>query len=137
MTGRRLSLRERRWQVVHVVILLTPWIFGAAMDATPERAALLGVEVPPCPSRLVTEHGCPGCGLTRAVVLTVHGELAAGFRVHPAVVPVLALCLLGAFVRGDLFLRGRMKPLHASLIRWGHVVFAGTVLAGWVGRATG
>ena len=53
MTGRRLSLRERRWQVVHVVILLTPWIFGAAMDATPERAALLGVEVLPCPSRQV------------------------------------------------------------------------------------
>lgn len=135
MTARTLSSRERRWQLVHLAILLAPWALGAAMDATPERADLFGVEAPPCPSRLVTDHGCPGCGLTRAVVLTVHGEIAAGFRVHPAGAAILVLCLLGALVRGDILLRGRMTPLHTRLLRWGHMAFAGSVLVGWFRRS--
>lgn len=134
MTGRALSSTERRWQAVHILILLVPWIVGAAMDADPQRATLFGVEAPACPSRLVTEYGCPGCGLTRAVVLTVHGELAAGFRVHPGGGAILLLCLLGVLVRGDILFRGRMKPLHARLLRAGQAVFAGAVLAGWVVR---
>ena len=134
MTGRRLSPRELRWQVAHILILLVPWILGAAMDADPQRAGLFGVEAPQCPSRLITEHGCPGCGLTRAVVLTVHGEFTVGFGVHPAGGAILLLCLLGVLVRGDILSRGRMKPLHARLLRAGQAVFAGAVLAGWVAR---
>ena len=83
---------------------------------------------------MLTDRGCPGCGLTRAVVLTVHGEFASGFSVHPAAGAILLLCLLGALLRGDILLRARMTTVHTRLLRWGHVVFASAVLAGWLRR---
>lgn len=125
---------DRRVQALHIGVLLAPWVLGFAMTATTEEASLFGVEGPHCPSRLVTEHGCPGCGLTRSVVLTVHGAFLQGFSVHPAGPAVLVFCLLGVLVRGDILFRGRMTTLQARLLERGHGLFAGAVLAGWFGR---
>jgi len=129
-----LTERERRQQWVSLGILLAPWVLGFMMEATPDRATFLGLEGPPCPSRLVTEHGCPGCGLTRSVVFTLNGALDSAWAVHPAGPAILVLCLLGAGLRGDILLRGRMTDLHARLFKWGHMLFAGIVLVSWFGR---
>ena len=44
-----------------------------------------------CPVRRLTDIPCPGCGLTRSVTRTMHGQLRAATAVHPAGVPLTAL----------------------------------------------
>lgn len=49
--------------------------------------------MPPCPVRGRTGADCPGCGLTRSVVASVHGDLSQAWRYH-RVGPAVALGLL-------------------------------------------
>jgi len=44
-----------------------------------------------CPVRHVTGRPCPGCGLIRSVVKTVHGQPAAAWQDHPAGPLIVAL----------------------------------------------
>ena len=49
-----------------------------------------------CPFRALTGLPCPGCGMTRAWISLLHGDLSAAFRFHPLfwAVPVLLVFLL-------------------------------------------
>jgi Protein of unknown function (DUF2752) len=47
-----------------------------------------------CPLRSITGIPCPMCGMTRAVVAAVHGEVFASLRYNPAGILVLALALV-------------------------------------------
>ena len=49
-----------------------------------------------CPFRALTGLPCPGCGMTRAWISLLHGDLSAAFRFHPFfwAVPVLLVFLL-------------------------------------------
>ncbi len=51
-----------------------------------------------CPFRALTGLPCPGCGMTRAWISLLHGDLSAAFRFHPFfwAVPVLLVFLLTA-----------------------------------------
>ena len=81
-------------------------------EARAGAAAMLGLAVvwprlpvhPPfaCPLRTLTGIPCPLCGMTRAVVATMHGHFAESLRFNPAgiLVVVLAIALL-AGVRID------------------------------------
>lgn len=40
---------------------------------------------------------CPGCGLTRATLLMMHGHVRASLAMHPLAAPVIACWLLFAF----------------------------------------
>lgn len=42
-----------------------------------------------CPMALFVGVPCPGCGLTRATSLLLHGDLAAALHMHPLVLVVL------------------------------------------------
>jgi hypothetical protein len=44
-----------------------------------------------CPFKLLTGLPCPGCGITKSIVCTLHGDIAGGFGHHlfgPAVMVV-------------------------------------------------
>jgi hypothetical protein len=56
-------------------------------------AAIVAFRVPTCPTALFLGVPCPGCGLTRATLLLLSGDVAGALRMHP-LVPVL----LPAFV---------------------------------------
>jgi hypothetical protein len=102
-----------------------------ARDARLGAAAMLGIAVawprlpvhPPlaCPFRTVTGIPCPLCGMTRAVVATVHGHLLESLRFNPAgILVVLAAIALVAGVRLE---RLRVPPwllvgLGALLWAW-------------------
>ncbi len=46
-----------------------------------------------CPFAALTHHPCPGCGLTRATISLLRGDLRASFHHHPlgiVVAPILA-----------------------------------------------
>ena len=63
--------------------------------------------LPPCPSVLLFDRPCPGCGLTTSWTALLHGDLALAFHAHP-LGPILYLgytvFALGTFA---LFLRRR------------------------------
>ncbi len=61
--------------------------------------------LPPCPSVLLFDRPCPGCGLTTSWTSFLHGDIAASFKAHPLGMPmylgftfVALACLYGNIV---------------------------------------
>ncbi|HZH98822.1 MAG TPA: DUF2752 domain-containing protein [Fimbriimonadaceae bacterium] len=52
---------------------------------------------PPCPSVLLFDKPCPGCGLTTSFTATVHGQLIPGFKAHPLGPLIYGIFSLTAF----------------------------------------
>jgi hypothetical protein len=44
----------------------------------------------PCTVATVLHRPCPGCGLTRATMLLLHGDWRASLAMHPLAVPIIA-----------------------------------------------
>jgi hypothetical protein len=76
-------------------------------------AAVLWLGAPICPTALFLGIPCPGCGLTRATLALVSGDIASAFRLHP-LVPILAPLFLGAMLTALIdYVRGptaRKRP---------------------------
>ena len=71
-----------------------------------------------CPLRLWAHLPCPACGMTRACVAAVHGDLAGSLRYNPAGMLVLALAV--ALVVSPRLARVRVHvPLWATLLAVG------------------
>lgn len=51
----------------------------------------------PCTIAATFHRPCPGCGLTRATLLMMHGHVRESLAMHPLAVPVIACWLLFAF----------------------------------------
>jgi hypothetical protein len=81
-------------------------------------AALVVVtEAPLCPTAFFFGIPCPGCGLTRATLALLHGDLSGALRFHPLVL-VLAPLFLGAVAKGlHDFVRGPRAPAGAAAPR--------------------
>jgi hypothetical protein len=63
------------WLFVTVVgAILTPSTRG---HGTHQQLGL-----PPCPSVLIFNRPCPGCGLTTSFTATIHGDFAKAFSAH-------------------------------------------------------
>lgn len=79
----------RLWSGHLVWIAVTAAAFGVAFFARiepPARVYLfgsLGPLPPSCTFQSATGLACPGCGLTRSVISTAHGEIAAAWSYHP------------------------------------------------------
>lgn len=118
-----------------VFVLLLPLLLGAVADADENQARVLGVEATPCPVRLLAgEHTCPGCGLTRGTALAVQGEWGRSWNVHPAGILIAVLCVLGLALRFWMRVDPNRAPVHAVLLRHGHVIFVLGILAAWIVR---
>src|ERR1700733_6946613 len=44
--------------------------------------------LPPCPSVLLFDRPCPGCGLTTSWTRFLHGDIVGAFSAHPLGVPM-------------------------------------------------
>ena len=90
-----------------------------------------------CPSRLLFGVNCPGCGMTRSVLLTLGGDLRGALTVNPAgPVLVAALILLAA----QLLFAARVNEGGTSakrrLLSWASrygAVVASVMLIQWAG----
>ena len=86
------------------------------------------VDFPLCP--LASSFGipCPGCGLTRATLALLHGDVRAALHFHP-LVWLLAPLFVG-FVGAALLelLRDPARPRRTPLFRWHG---RGTNIAAW------
>lgn len=77
-------------------------------------AVAFALEVPFCPTATLLGVPCPGCGLTRATLLLMRGELAQALRFHP-LVWVLAPLYLGLIAAAALgYVRGPRAPAKAA-----------------------
>lgn len=52
-----------------------------------------------CPFRILFGLPCPGCGLTRAVLLLLRGDPAGSFAMHPMALPACVLIISFPFFR--------------------------------------
>ncbi len=80
-----------------------------------------------CPFRFLTGISCPGCGMTRALLALLRGDLAAAYDYHPLVF------LLPA--GGLLWLLRRRLPSYAGPLAAG--VALALLLAVYITRLTG
>lgn len=90
--------------------------------------------LPACPIKLLFGLSCPGCGLSRAVLLCAQGDFLGAIRVHPLgplfLLQMLLICLA-------LLLAGRRASRREQLSRVVRRVlqFDGVALIGlWVFR---
>lgn len=66
-----------------------------------------------CTIRSITGLPCPGCGLTRALLLFLHGDLAGAWGMHPLfwLAPPVLLLILYFSIRAPARLSGRRATL--------------------------
>jgi len=91
------SSRASNIAVMGLILLLLAAGTLLHPDGSGERTALslLGLPLPTlCWFRLTTGIPCPGCGLTRAVTLLMHGRLGASLAMHPFGIAAVGLAVL-------------------------------------------
>ena len=100
-------------------------------------------ELLPCPWASLLGIPCPGCGLSRAASLLLHGELERALLMHP-LSPLLVPLVLSAAIRaGFVHVRGPVpaaQPVGLALRRWQGLLcglLACLVLALWGARFLG
>ncbi|MEZ0324886.1 MAG: DUF2752 domain-containing protein [Fimbriimonas sp.] len=93
--------RDRK-QISGQLIWFLVWVgvTGVAAFLTPNASGhgthqALGM--PPCPSVLLFDRPCPGCGLTTSWTAFVHGNFALSFRAHALGPATYLLFTLGAW----------------------------------------
>jgi hypothetical protein len=71
--------------------------------------------LPPCPSVLLFDRPCPGCGLTTSWTALVHGQIGFAFHAH-AIGPFLYLLFtVSAWLALYGFLTGKRLMLEAKI----------------------
>ncbi len=106
--------------------------------ASPAAVHVAGRELPViCPSRLLFGVNCPGCGMTRSVLLTLGGDLRGALAVNPAgPVLVAALILLAAQLLFAARLDEGETPARRRLLSWATLygaVVVSVMLIQWAG----
>ncbi len=108
-------------------------------------AALLGGMITlgllPCPFALVTRHPCPGCGMTRATLALLRGDLRSALHFHPLVLVILPTLIVFFGVNGLMYLRrGSWNYLDSKSGKWWNRaiwLYAAVALAVWISRFFG
>lgn len=67
---------RRRWWATIAVLLV--WVLVALPILLPSYR---------CPTAALTHRPCPGCGMTRAMLLLFDGHLGASLALHPLALP--------------------------------------------------
>lgn len=89
---------------------------------------------PGCTFRKLTGLNCPGCGMTRATVAALHGQLGAAWRFNPLGMLLLPLVILGGGLELLGWVRDRPPPWRLRLGAYGGWVIAVAVIAFWILR---
>lgn len=104
-------------------------------------AAVVFCEVPLCPLARFAHLPCPGCGLTRASLALLHGDLSTALSLHPLaplVTPIVGVTMgahLLSYVR-----EGTLLSLEGKRARWANALLVATAAAMfclWIARFLG
>lgn len=126
-------LPPARTRLVRAAGVAAVWV----ISALPIALGLQG-----CTMARLLHRPCPGCGMTRALQLLVHGDAGASLRMHPLAVPVLIVGLL--FMASTVwvtYVHGSPVPLHRSRFARASIGLAivvyGAALVLWIARWLG
>lgn len=77
-----------RKQAASQLTLFAVWLFvtvtGLILHADPSgHGTHTQLGLPPCPSALLFDRPCPGCGLTTSFTALLHGQWGLAFSAHP------------------------------------------------------
>lgn len=94
-----------------------------ALVMSPLFAVVL-VDVPSCPTAAIFGIPCPGCGLTRATLALLRGELRAALHFHPLVFLATPLYfgMIGSVAWG--YVRGGIEKIPSSRLTKAITAFA-------------
>jgi Protein of unknown function (DUF2752) len=104
-------------------------------------AALLALGAPGCPVAFFLRVPCPGCGLTRATLRLLHGDLHGALAFHPLV--LLAMPAAVAFMGTNSVVYvvsgrwGYADGLQGRALTWGAGLLALLMAVVWVARFFG
>jgi Protein of unknown function (DUF2752) len=104
-------------------------------------SVLLVLHVPLCPFALVTHRPCPGCGLGRATLALLSGDLGAAIHAHP-LAPLVSPIVIAALASNALrYVRrgvwGGVEGLRAPVVALAAWVVAAALVAVWIARFFG
>jgi hypothetical protein len=121
-----------------VALLASLAVARGLAQATPAAVHVAGHELPViCPSRLLFGVNCPGCGMTRSVLLTLGGDLWGALSVNPAgPFLVVALILLAAQLLFAAHVPGESPSVPRRLLPWASLygaVVVSVMLIQWAG----
>ena len=108
--------RYRNWEVwsLHGAVLLpAAFYIGLSFCCTADQLESGASPLPACMYRSWTGHGCPTCGMTRAICCLSHGDWGRAVRYHslsPAVYAGLFLAGAAGLVSLGSFLAARRLP---------------------------
>lgn len=121
-----------RREILGQLLWFLAWAFvtGCGIFLTPSshgHGTHQQLGLPPCPSVLLWQRPCPGCGLTTAFTSLLHGDISGSLRAHPLSFALYGLFTLSALVAFGAFLRGYRwdtnNPSSNRLLIWIFVVF--------------
>lgn len=70
----------------------------------------------PCPIKSLSGCDCPGCGMQRAIIHCLKGEISESFAMHPAGIPFLVLIV---FLLLHLKWKFQFGPI---VLKWGFII---------------
>lgn len=95
----------------------------------------------PCPVALLTRHPCPGCGMTRATMALLRGDLHAALHFHPLVLVILPTLALFFGINSYVYLRtGSWNYLDGKSGRFWNIgigLYALVAVGVWIARFFG
>ena len=118
-----------------LAVFLLPLAVGPWLSVTADTVRLGAVAAPPCLlARLLPGVGCPGCGLTRSMALTLQGQFTTAAGVHPLGLPLVLAAALGAVLQLRALWRGGHGAAMAPVARIARVFLAAGLLTVWLLR---
>jgi hypothetical protein len=111
-----------RDQLTLLLLCLAPLVAAALLSVDGERVVvpLIDVALPTvCWSRRWFDISCPGCGLTRGLVSTMHGDFAAAWDYNPAVFAAIVVLVYQVGFRSVQTVQIRRVLRERPLLRRG------------------
>ena len=114
---------DKRWLAIAGagLTLLAPWLLLHMSPDIEHEQSL-------CPHKLLTGLPCPGCGITKSLVLLYQGDLLGSMSYH-LFGPIVVLGCIGVLVwmSTELFTRRRYlrSLLYSTPLAWYGAVFLG------------
>lgn len=111
------------------MILAAP-IVGVAVLATVTPSDH-GVRI--CPFALCTGMACPGCGMTRAASMLLHGDVGRALAYHP-LLPLIGAQIVVGWGWFLLWKMGFVSAIKTRTLNWALSVTALALVVTWVVR---
>lgn len=110
-------------------------LLAAHILPVPQNGNLAGIPTI-CPFKVLTTIPCPGCGLTRSLVLFAHGDWAQAINFHP-LGPIIYALLWLALLSGVLQLRDKPLVVSPRMMIFAGSTFSAALLILWLVRLIG